>query len=217
MDETRGQAGYEAAAVCFQAGAESQWLRLRERVEGELKPKRFVHSLAVADEAVAMGRVFGGDLVKLAIAGLTHDGAKGLSDDELLALGGAEGLITDPAQRENPSLLHGPAAAWLARHEWGVDDPVILESICLHTSGDAGMSLEASIVFMADLIEPGRVYDGVDILRRLCREDLRAAMIEAIEQTFEYLKRSGLPPHQGTYRCLEWLKTERGITWKARN
>ncbi|MCL1804602.1 MAG: bis(5'-nucleosyl)-tetraphosphatase (symmetrical) YqeK [Clostridiales bacterium] len=217
MDEAKGQAGYEAASACFVAGVEARWLELRERMEWMLKPKRFIHSLAVADESVAMGRRFGGDLARLALAGLVHDGAKGYGDEELLALGEAEGLFADPAQRENLSLLHGPAAAWLAKREWGIDDPAILEAVALHTTGEAGMSLEAGIVFMADLIEPGREYAGVDVLRRLCREDLQAAMIEAIEQTFVYLKRVGLPLHQGTNRCLEWLRTERGITWKAKN
>lgn len=213
----QGRTGYEGLLVCRLAGVEGQWLELKGRIQKALNPKRFIHSLAVADEAVAMGNRFGGDLVRLALAGLAHDGAKGMSAGELLALGETQGLITDPSQKENPSLLHGPAAAWMAGHEWGVSDPVILEAISLHTTGEAGMSLEACIVFMADLIEPGRNYDGVDILRRLCREDLRLAMIEAIEQTFGYLERANLPLHQGTRRCLAWLKTERGIEWKARN
>jgi predicted HD superfamily hydrolase involved in NAD metabolism len=186
-------------------------------MERMLKPGRFAHSLAVADESVLMGRLYGGDLVRLALAGLAHDGAKGLDAEKLLAIGEAGGLITDPAQRENPTLLHGPAAAWLAEREWGIDDPVVLEAIRLHTTGDAGMSLEACIVLMADLIEAGRDYDGVDILRRLCRKDLQAAMVEALEQTFEYLERKEMPVHQGAKRCLAWLREGGGSTWKARN
>ena len=82
------------------------------------------------------------------------------------------------------------------------------------------MSKEACIVFMADLIEPGRDYQGVDVLRRLCREDLWAAMVEALTQTLEYLEREKKPLHSGTLRCLKWLQEERSIewtTWKARN
>ncbi|MEL7622013.1 MAG: bis(5'-nucleosyl)-tetraphosphatase (symmetrical) YqeK [Clostridiales bacterium] len=211
------ETGKTAEEICRRAGCQKEWQSLRDKLQGQLKPRRFNHSLAVADEAVAMGHLFGGDLVKLALAGLLHDSAKELSNEQLLALAEAQGLITDPAERENPSILHGPVGAWRACREWGIADPVILEAIRLHTVGGPDMSLEACIIFMADLIEPGRAYNGVDILRRLCRQDLRAAMIEAIEQTLVYLERKKLPLHQGTLLCLAWLKEERGIVWKAKN
>jgi len=217
MQDEAEKAGGEGALVCRLAGAGDQWENLKDRMEHTLKPRRFTHSLGVVEEAVAMGRRFGGDLVKLALAGLVHDGAKEYSAGELLALAEAESLITDPAERENPSLLHGPVGAWLAQQEWGISDPVILESIRLHTTAGAEMSIEACIVFMADLIEPGRTYDGVELLRRLCGEDLRAAMIEAITRTFAYLEQKELPLHGGSTRCLNWLIKERGMEWRARN
>ncbi len=209
--------GSRGAEVCRLAGCGEEWQRLQTELAGRLKLRRLNHSLAVADQAVAMGHLFGGDLVKLALAGLLHDSAKELDNEQLLALAEARGLITDPAERANPSILHGPVGAWLAFQQWGIEDPIILEAIRLHTTGGPAMGLEACIIFMADLIEPGRSYNGVEILRRLCRQDLRAAMIEAIEQTLVYLERKKLPLHQGTLRCLEWLKEERGIVWKAKN
>jgi predicted HD superfamily hydrolase involved in NAD metabolism len=211
------EAGKAGERLCARAGCGERWRSLKDKLAGELKPQRLEHSLATADEAVIMGRAFGGDLARLALAGLLHDRAKDLGDEGLLALGEARGLITDPAERENPSLLHGPVGAWLVSREWGVEDPVILEAIRLHTTGGRDMSREACIVFMADLIEPGRTYDGVEALRRLCRQDLRAAMLEAIEQTLIYLERQKLPLHRGTLRCLAWLQEERGMTWTARN
>jgi len=192
------------------------WLRLKGLMERALSPERFVHSLEVAGAAVSMGRAFGGDLERLAVSGLLHDGAKDMSDGELLAIAEAYGLITDPAERRRPNLLHGPVASVLAPRDWGVTDPVIIESIRYHTTGEAGISKEACIVFMADLIEPGRKYQGVQTLRRLCGEDLRAAVIEAIEQTVEYVKRVNKPFHQGMARCYDWIKSEGSISWRAR-
>jgi HD superfamily phosphohydrolase YqeK len=103
--------------------------------------------------------------------------------------------------------------------ELRIIDPVILEAIRLHSTGDAGMRLESCIVFMADLTEAGRSYEGVGLLRTLSRQDLRGAMIEAIEQTFDYLRRAQKPLHQGTSRCLAWLKVKKEgeQLWKARN
>jgi predicted HD superfamily hydrolase involved in NAD metabolism len=215
-NEQAGKAGAEGARVCRMAGLESLWLDIESRVMQMLRPKRLVHSYAVADESVAMGHRFGGDVVKLALAGLLHDAAKEQGNDKLTALGEAHSLITDASERANSSLLHGPVCAWLAQNEWGISDPVILECIRYHTTASPDMSLEACIVFMADLIEPGRAYTGVEILRKLCREDLRAAMIEAIEQTFNYLDYKKLPLHGGTQRCLAWLREGGGKTWKAK-
>ena len=205
------------ALVCRLAGIGDQWDSLKAKLGDRLSENRYIHSQLVADTAVAMGRAFGGDLVKLALAGLLHDGAKELGNEKLLAIGEAEGLITDLAEKENPYLLHGPVGAWMAQSEWEITDSIILEAIRLHTTGEAGMSKEACIVFMADLIEPKRAYRGVEVLRQLCREDLQAGMIEAITQTYTYLARGNRPLHQGMARCLAWLKEERGIEWKVKN
>jgi predicted HD superfamily hydrolase involved in NAD metabolism len=211
------EAGREGERLCIQAGWEERWQDLRDKLAGVLQAQRFKHSLGTADEAVIMSRSFGGDPVKLALAGLLHDRAKELGNERLLALGEAQGLITDPAERESPSLLHGPVGAWLVSQEWGVEDPVILEAIRLHTTGGPAMSREACIIFMADLIEPSRDYEGVEVLRRLCRRDLRAAMIEAIEQVLINPGHQRKSLHQGSLRCLAWLNEERGTTWIAKN
>ena len=211
-----GHPGDVAKEACVQAGCGADWALWDAQMANALKQKRYRHSLAVADTAVGMGRLFGGDLGKLAIAGLLHDGAKELGDAKLLAIGEKEGLIRDPAERANPSLLHGPVAAWMAPQTWRVDDPVILDAIRLHTTGAPGMGKEACIVFMADLIEPGRVYPDVVILRKLCGEDLREAMMEAIQQTFVYLAQKDQPIHGATRLCLDWLQHERSPIWKAK-
>jgi len=183
-----------------------QWDDYYQLMKEQLSPKRLQHSLNVAQCGVELGRIHGGDLEKIKLAGLLHDAAKELSDEELLQIGKREGLITDPAEEIKPSILHGPVGAWLAENKWGITDPVILQSIRYHTTGGPNMSREALIVFMADLIEPGRTYKGVEILRKLAGEDLKQAVLEAIEQTFEYLARIKSPVHQGMMACKDWLE-----------
>ena len=54
---------------------------------------------------------------------------------------------------------------WLAEREWGESDPRLLQAIRLHTTGAVGMSPLDLIVYVADVIEPGRYCAGVDKLR----------------------------------------------------
>jgi len=210
------KSGAYAEAVCVSGGMGERWLSLYTLMKDALEPERFTHSLDVADASARMGLIYGCDQRKLAIAGLLHDGAKDMSDKALLDIAEPLGMVADPAERTRPNLLHGPVASVLAERDWGISDPAILQAIRYHTTGEAGMSKEACIVFMADLIEPARAYQGVEILRRLCGEDLKAAVIEAIEQTVEYVKRVNKPFHQGMSRFYEWIKDEGSISWKAK-
>ena len=72
--------------------------------------------------------------------------------------------MVDGIERANPSLLHGPVAAVWAEKELGITDRSILDAIRYHTTGRAGMSRLEMVVYLADLIEPGRRYPGVDRL-----------------------------------------------------
>ena len=43
------------------------------------------------------------------------------------------------------------------------------------------------IIYLADLIEPSRKFNGVDELRKIAREDLDLAMIKSLTHTIKYL------------------------------
>ncbi|MDR2108911.1 MAG: HDIG domain-containing protein, partial [Coriobacteriales bacterium] len=62
-----------------------QLLKLvRERLEQRLSEYRLLHSISVAETAVAMARRYDVDVDQAQIAGLLHDWDKNLSDEELL-------------------------------------------------------------------------------------------------------------------------------------
>jgi predicted HD superfamily hydrolase involved in NAD metabolism len=183
------------------------WQTYYQLMKQRLSPKRLNHSIRVAECGLSLSQRFGGDPWKIQLAGLLHDGAKEMSNQELLTISQAANLLTDPAELANPSILHGPVAAWLAQTQWGIQDPVILQAIQYHTTGAAKLSLEARIVFLADLIEPNRQFQGVEILRTLAKQELNVAILEAIDQTFVYLGKKKQPVHQGMVACRQWLLT----------
>ena len=61
-----------------------------------------------------------------------------------------------------------------------IHDPEIIGAVRYHTTGRAGMNLLETIIYLADLTSEDREYGDVEEMRRLCREDLRGAMVHAL-------------------------------------
>ena len=136
-----------------------------------LKPKRYQHTLGVAETAVRLAEYYGASVQKARLAGLLHDCGKEASD----ALG------------------HAEVGAQLAETVYGVTDPEILSAIRCHTTGKPGMSLLDKILFVADYIEPGREQaPELPRLRQLAFQDLDQTVLEILEETLAYLKESGV-------------------------
>lgn len=166
--------------------------QIEKKVKECLKPKRFRHTIGVKYTSVCLAMRYGEDLEKAAIAGLLHDCAKNLSDEELLLICQEQGLPVSEAEERSPYLLHGKVGAWFAGTEYGITDEDVLGAITWHTTGKPEMSLLEKIVFTADYIEPGRdSAPNLKQLRQLAFTDLDAAVTEILRQTLEYLRGEG--------------------------
>ena len=64
------------------------------------------------------------------------------------------------------------------------------------------------MLHLADYIEPTRDFPGVERLRKLAYEDLRAAMILGLEMGLEEIRSEGREPHENSVRALEWFRRE---------
>ncbi len=131
------------------------------------KPKRFNHSLGVAQTAYDLALVYGVDPFDAYVAGLLHDWDKAVPMPELIerAKGfnidlGVEYSLVEP-------LLHGMVAAkeLPALYPWLSSE--ILYAISVHTTGAAQMSALDMVLFVADGIEPGRkAVPAIESLRK---------------------------------------------------
>ena len=90
------------------------------------------------------------DVNKAYLAGLLHDCAKGMSDDDRLDICKKKGIYVSEVEYDNPSLLHAKVGAYLAKTVYEIDDEEILSAITYHTTGRAEMTLLEKIVFSAD-------------------------------------------------------------------
>ncbi len=144
--------------------------QMKARLRRELKPSRFIHSLGVADTACDMACIYGEDPDRAYLAGLLHDVGK--------PYGGALG--------------HAAAGAAIAEKYYGIEDKEILSAIAHHTVGSPDMGLLEEIVYVADMIEPGREgIPDLERLRELAYSDIKKAVFACAESTLSHLKEKG--------------------------
>jgi predicted HD superfamily hydrolase involved in NAD metabolism len=160
---------------------------IRKKLAKTLSAKRLKHSVGVSTTAVRLAGMYGADPEKACLAGLVHDCAREMSNNILLQTAGAFGIVVTDVDKCEPVLLHAPVGAAIACRDYGVLDAEVLQAIVWHTTGGPVMSLLDKIIFLADFIEPGRSYPGVDRLRVLADYNLQDALLAAYDQTLEHL------------------------------
>ncbi len=163
-----------------------------------LSEKRFKHSLRVANVARDLADYYGVDTNKTYLTGLLHDYAKGISGDQLLAIAEENNLIENEVDRQVPDLLHAPVGAHLLKKEVGINDEEILNAVKFHTLGSVEMKEMDKIIFLADMIEPGRDYPGIERLKCLAFRNLDQGMLVGLESTIKYCIDQGRILHPRT-------------------
>ena len=173
-----------------------------------LKPRRFAHSLSVARTSVQLAELYGENPLKAEQAGLLHDCAKCLSLDEMRKIARKHQLTDDPEFLASASLLHSVVGACVAREDYGMEDPEVLEAIAYHNTGCAGMSRLAMCVCLADFIEPNRTpFPGLAEVRRLSEVSLERALLLSLESVADHVRSGGRSLHPRTLGAIEWLRT----------
>lgn len=177
-----------------------EYKKMRKRLKEQLNPKLFAHCLATSKMARRLAFIHGSDLAAAELAGLCHDYVKEM--DNVNALHHVEKfkIHLDPSIISHPNTAHGEIAACLLREELLISDEVVLDAIRWHTYGHEDMSLLAKIVFLADVIEPNRNFQGVETIRQLAYVDIDKAILEYLDQSETYLRKQNKPIHGNTIK-----------------
>jgi len=166
--------------------------QMKARLWEDLKESRYRHTLGVADTAVHLAGIYHCDTEQALTAGLLHDCAKYMPDEDRIAYCDAHQVPVTDSERENLTLLHAKCGAIMAEEVYGVTDPQILHAIAVHTTGAPEMNLLDKIIFVADYIEPGRKEaPHLDELRALAETDLDLTVYRILWDTLEYLRAAG--------------------------
>ena len=177
---------------------------LEEVVLPLLDKNRIAHVLGCRDTAVALAKRWGADETDAARAGLLHDITKALDGPLQLTLCREYGTILDEFGSKYPKTLHALTGSLVAERIFGENEAVV-SAICHHTTGKAGMSLLEKIIYVADYMEPGRKFPGVEELRELAYTDLDAALKLGLQITLAHLKTLGDEVSPVSREALEFL------------
>lgn len=194
---------------------------LRERVKPYYKESRYLHALAVEDEAAYMAReILPEREGSLRAAAILHDIAKKISIEKQLNYIREFGIM-----KENKSVVgdvaHAAAGAAMIMElfpEYAAV-PGLLSAVQYHATGHAGMTVFEAIIFLADYIEPTRQYESCRRLRTFFREGmgrsvtldeklkvLRESVMTSLSETINYVRSKGYELDPETSTALSYFE-----------
>lgn len=162
--------------------------QLEQVVVSLVKPSRVAHILGCRDTAAELAKLWGADERDAARAGLLHDITKALDGPLQLTVCSEYGVALDAFSAHNPKTLHALTGSLVAERIFG-ENKAVVDAICSHTTGKAGMNTLEKILYVADYMEPNRSFPGVEELRHLAYTDLDKALKLGLTMTLELLKK----------------------------
>lgn len=144
-----------------------------------LPEKRLKHTADVIVTALEKAKQIGIDCKKVELACLLHDVAKYIDYKTVKGFTLPNG-VPKPVE-------HAYLGAYIVENELGITDQDVINAVRYHTSGRAGMSDLEKLVFVADMVEKGRSYQGVEKLREFFKGDLHECFKECIKEELIHL------------------------------
>lgn len=176
-----------------------------EYLKENLKESRYEHTLGVVKTAKALAKINGVEEEKAELAALIHDSAKNMHIISMKKMLEENFEQIDYIEEKTPQLLHGKVAAIIGKNIMGIEDEEVLSAAAYHTTGKGNMTLLEKIIYIADYIEPNRVYPGVEELRKLTFEDLDKGVIVGLNNTINYILKQGGLIHPNTIEARNYL------------
>lgn len=184
-------------------------IELRRQLKDRLDPRRYEHSLSVSFTSMALAMRYAYDINKTELAGLLHDCAKCYSDKELIEQCSINGIELSEEERKVKVTIHAKYGAWLAEHQYHIQDEDVLSAIRYHTTGRPTMSLLEKIIFTADFIEPRREKaKRLPELRVLAFKDLDQTVYQILRDSLQYLREQGGTIDSMTQKAFAYYQNE---------
>ncbi len=156
-----------------------------------LKKSRYQHTLGVMYTCGNLAMRYSYPMQKAMLAGLLHDCAKYMSDEELMNFCKKHDIEVTEQEIHAPHLLHAKVGAYFATKRYDIEDEEVLHAILVHTTGCPNMNLLDKILFTADYIEPNRdKAPNLTEIRARAYENLDEAVLMILRDTLSYLEKN---------------------------
>ncbi len=169
--------------------------KLKKDLEKNISPKRLTHTLGVVEFSTQLADIYNINKSHCVVASLLHDFAKELSLEEKQKIINKYNIYIDDYTKNNLELSHGLLAKYIARDIYNIKDEDILNAIHYHTTGRPNMSTLEKIIFLADALEPNRIYADRERLVQLALTNLDLAVFECLKGKIEFTNKKGLIEH----------------------
>ena len=179
--------------------------QINEDLKNSLSPKRYNHSIMVAKEAKSLAKHYHINEDKAYLAGLIHDVAKELTEEENIYWIEKGKLSKDLENKENLNIKHADIGAIIAKEKYNLDDD-ICNAIKYHTIGNKSMDLLAKIVYIADKIGREKIPEALIPVKELAYQDIDKALLYCLEKQKIILKEKGIKMHDDTKELLKELQ-----------
>lgn len=161
-----------------------------------LPEKRRKHTAGVVLTAIKICKQLGIDDEKAALAALLHDCAKYQNEEDYKDFY----LPKDTPE----SCVHQYLGAYVAENVLGVKDQEVLDAIRYHTTGRENMSLTEKIVYVSDVIEPSRNFNGAEELREVVFKDFEKGFTVVLNEILKFLNRDCLHVDELTKKAVKY-------------
>ena len=185
--------------------------KIKQELKESLSEKRYIHSLGTMERAEELAKIYGVDIEKARLAGLTHDIAKEMTKEESLQYIKEHNIEIDEIEEINVKLLHGKIGANMVKEKYGLCQE-IQDAILYHTTTDKNMDMLAKIIYVADKTENNRKSKEFDIEyeRELANKDIDAAIIYILDGNIEEIIKKGKLVHPKAIETRNSLLIRRG-------
>ena len=158
--------------------------KIQEELKTMLSEKRYHHSIGTMKMAEELARQYGIDTEEAGLAGLVHDMAKELTEEESLKYMKENNIEIDEIEQKNAKLLHAKIGADMAKKRYGFPENM-QKAILYHTTAYPEMDMLAKIIFIADKAEENRKYEEVETVRNLAKKDLDECILYILNFTIK--------------------------------
>lgn len=181
--------------------------KIKTDLESSLSKYRYEHSIRVAEETKTLAKYYGVNEENAYIAGLLHDIAKEYNEEENKYWVDKYNLDKRLLDKKNSKICHAEIGAVVAKELYQVNDE-ICQAIKYHTIGNIDMNMLDKIIFIADKIESGKNYPGIEEERDLAYKNIDKALINCLENTKKKLERENRTLDVESEKLFNYLKTK---------